>query len=297
MDIDDYQVTAAETVQFKLGEDQSKMISILGLSGEVGELSTEYKKKFRDGDNYKLFKDKLVEELGDIFWYLSAIATQEDILLSEVAESNLKKTSERWKDLYPKGQLGLYQHHLDDGYKEEEQFPREFVVEFKECVRENDKQFVVIEVNGEKVGDDLRDNAHDDDFYRYHDIFHFSYVVVLGWSPVLRKFLNCKRKCDAQVDEIEDGGRAKVIDEAVSALVFNYAEQHNYFEGAGGVDYSLLRIIKNLTKHLEVNICTTKQWEDAILLGFDIWRKLRKYKQGRIICDMNAKSMLFEEIN
>ncbi len=297
MEIDDYQARAAETLQFKPGEEQSKMISILGLSGEVGELATEYKKKIRDGDNYKLFKDKLTEELGDIFWYLSSIATQEDILLSEVAASNLRKTSERWNDLFPDGQLFLDHQHLDDRYKEEERFPRDFVVEFKECIRENGKEFVEIEVNGEKFGDDLRDNAYDDDYYRYHDIFHFSYVVVLGWSPVVRKFLNRKRKSDARVDEIEDGGRARVIDEAVSAIIFDYAEHHNYFEGAGGVDYSLLRNVKNLTKYLEVKICTTKQWEDTILLGFEIWRKLREYKQGRIICDMNAKTMLFEKIN
>ena len=273
MDIDDYQARAAETFQFEPGKEQSKMISILGLSGEVGELATEYKKQIRDGDNYKLFKDKLTEELGDIFWYLSAIASQEDILLSEVAESSLQKISERWDDLFPDGQFCLDHQHFDDRYEEEEQLPREFVVEFKECIRENGQEFVEVEVNGEKFGNDLRDNAYDEDYYRYHDIFHFSYVVVLGWSPVVRKFLSCKRKSDVKVDEIEDGGRAQVIDEAISAFIFNYAEHHNYFEGTGGVDYSLLRIVKNLTKHLEVNVCTTKQWEDAILLGFEIWRK------------------------
>lgn len=152
-----------------------------------------------------------------------------------------------------------------------------------------------IRVNGGEFGNPLRDNTYSDDYYRFHDVFHFSYVVVLGWSPIVRRFLGCKRKDDTEIDEVEDGGRASVIDEAISALVFDYAGHHNYLEGAGGVDYELLRTIKKLTSHLEVNSCTTKQWEQAIILGFDIWRKLRDKMKGRVICNMYERSMVFED--
>lgn len=85
MDIDDYQATAADTVQFNQ-ENENEVISIclLGLSGEVGELATEYKKKIRDGESYQSFREKIIEEMGDIMWYLSSIATHEDIEFSEV---------------------------------------------------------------------------------------------------------------------------------------------------------------------------------------------------------------------
>jgi hypothetical protein len=38
--------------------------------------------------------------------------------------------------------------------------------------------------------------------------------------------LGCKRKSNPRIDEVEDGGRAKAIEEGVAALVFQYAEEH-----------------------------------------------------------------------
>ncbi len=296
MDINDYQAKASDTAQFDKNKDNAISISLLGLSGEVGELLTEYKKRMRDGDSYKIFKEKIIEELGDILWYLSFIATNEGIELSEVMYKNLQKTSERWEELQLHDQLDFDGEFFDDGREEHEKFPREFVVEFNELVADDGKDYVKILVNGEEFGDLLRDNSYSDDYYRFHDVFHFSYVVVLGWSPIVRRFLGCKRKEDVKIDEVEDGGRAAVIDEAISVLVFDYAKNHNYFEGSGGVDYELLRTINKLTCHLEVGSCTTKQWERAIILGFKIWRRLRDKKKGRIICNMHDKSMMFEEI-
>ena len=293
MDINDYQAKAAETFQFDKSS-EAVTISLLGLSGEVGELSTEYKKKIRDGDSYKIFKEKIVEEMGDIMWYLSSIATHEGIEFSEILKKSIEKINDRWMNLNSHGQLSFDGEFLDDGCDEGETFPREFVAEFKEVDGEDGKSYASITVNGLPFGDELRDNAYDDDYYRFHDTFHLSYVVVLGWSPIARRFLDCKRVSDAETDEIEDGGRASVIDEAISALVFEHARNHNFFEGADVVDYQLLRTIKSLTKHLEVKNSTTKEWEQAILLGFSLWRELRDHKQGRIVCDLNEKTMVFE---
>lgn len=297
MDINEYQAKAAETLQFDRSSNEAVSISLLGLSGEVGELSTEYKKKIRDGDSYKIFREKIVEEMGDIMWYLSSIATHEGIEFSEILHNNVKKINERWNDLNAHGQLSFDGEFLDDGCGEEEKFPREFVAEFKEVDADDGKSYVTVSVNGSPFGNDLRDNAYDNDCYRFHDVFHFSYVVTLGWSPIARRFLKCKRVSNDLKDEVEDGGRASVIDEAISVLVFEHARNHNFFEGAGGVDYQLLRTIKSLTKHLEVKSCTPKEWENAILLGFEVWRKLKKNKSGRIVCDMHEKTMHFEKLD
>jgi NTP pyrophosphatase (non-canonical NTP hydrolase) len=296
MEIDEYQAAAADTIQFDIGNEQAKLITLLGLSGEVGELSTEYKKQVRDGDSYKIFKEKLTEEIGDVLWYLSSLATMEDILLSDVVKENLRKTQERWHDLHPRGLLLFEKDFLDDDCGEDEQFPRSFVAEFQERKTDIGTVYVDVTVNGKKFGNNVTDNAYDDDYYRYHDIFHLSYVVVLGWSPVCRKFFNCKRRSNPARDEVEDGGRGAVIDEAISILVFEYAQEHSYFDGAGGVDYSLLRAVKNLTKNLEVKACTPRDWEQAILLGFEMWRMLCEYRGGRVVCDMTERTMYFENL-
>ncbi|MEX0587459.1 MAG: nucleoside triphosphate pyrophosphohydrolase family protein [Patescibacteria group bacterium] len=123
MDINDYQARAADTVQFEKNSDQAITISLLGLSGEVGELSTEYKKKIRDGESYKIFREKIIEEIGDIMWYLSYIATHEDIEFSEILEDSLKKITSRWENLHGnQTYLDLEREFFDDGFPEENRF-------------------------------------------------------------------------------------------------------------------------------------------------------------------------------
>jgi len=296
MNIDEYQALAAETMQFDKTQEAALSIVMLGLNGEVGSLSTEYKKKIRDGDSYALFREKLVEELGDIIWYLTSLATIEDIPVSEILNFNLKKTQERWADLQGTAQLPLEGEYYDDQYDEQEQLPREFVTEFKESTDKKGKHCIEITVNGEPFGSTIRDNNYEDDYYRYHDLFHFAYVTCLGWSPTARGLMHKKRRSNEQVNEIEDGGRAIVIDEAISALVFEHARNHKFYEGVTTLDEQLLQTIRLLTRHLEVRKATPKEWEKAILTGFDVWRNLREEKSGRVICNLHEKTMYFEKL-
>ncbi|MEL0658671.1 MazG nucleotide pyrophosphohydrolase domain-containing protein [Psychromonas arctica] len=291
MELDEYQQRAVDTTHFKLKEDNGKFITLMGLAGEVGELATEYKKQLRDGEGYTVFKDKLTEELGDILWYLSAIAEHEDLKLNDIAESNLHKTEDRWKDNAILSSSDL----LDKDYPLNEQIPRTFSVTFEEVIHEDQQKYISVTWDEGAFGDHLRDNSYDTDFYRFHDVFHLSYAVILGWSPVVRGLMKKKRKSISKIDEVEDGGRAVVIDEAISSLVFENAKKHSYFINQQVVDYSLLRTIKELTKHLEVSIKTGKDWEMAILLGFSLWNKLKVHNGGVMHCDLINRTMTFEE--
>ena len=89
------------------------------------------------------------------------------------------------------------------------------------------------------------------------------------------------------VDEIEDGGRAIVVEEGIAAMVFSYAEQNNFLEGVEGVSYDLLRTIKGMTSHLEVSRLSAGQWERAIMLGYEVWRQVRKHCGGHIVGDLD----------
>lgn len=281
MDLDEYQYQSNATIQFPIDTDNGKFITLMGLAGEVGELATEYKKQLRDGNGYTVFKEKLKEEIGDILWYLSALAEHENLSLSDIAKYNLKKTEDRWRE---NSSNSLF-HFYDENFPKQEQLPREFTVKFCETINEGNRKFVEVTWDGNKFGNPLRDNAYDSDFYRFHDIFHLSYAVVLGWSPVVRRLMGRKRKSEPEIDEVEDGGRAGVIDEAISSLIFEYAKKHSFFEQSKGVDFSLLRTIKELTRYLEVNSRTGKDWEKAILLGFQNWRLLKVNNGGVIRLD------------
>jgi len=107
---------------------------------------------------------------------------------------------------------------------------------------------VRISMDGQQLGNELTDNAYEDDGYRFHDVFHFAYAAVLGWSPVARAIIRHKRKSDPKVDEVEDGGRAAVIEEAVVALAFDYAKTHSFLKDVRTLDYTLLTIL-NLCTH------------------------------------------------
>jgi|TARA_Y100000310_G_scaffold303811_1_gene342451 NTP pyrophosphatase (non-canonical NTP hydrolase) len=69
----------------------------LGLAGESGEVCEKIKKIYRDmdGEVTESSKNDLVRELGDILWYVAALADEIDICLSEVAEENILKLSDR----------------------------------------------------------------------------------------------------------------------------------------------------------------------------------------------------------
>lgn len=289
----EYQDAAVQTDQAPskgIDDFKSLLIPLLGLAGESGSLLTEYKKRLRDGDAYKIFHERIAEEIGDILWYLANIATKEGLNLEEIAKANLLKTKDRWheqaSDLFgPK--------LLDDGFPERERFPRNFEINVVSEKSEAGKTVVQLYYKGEKLGDLLTDNAYEDDGYRLHDVFHLSFVAILGWSPVMRKLFKCKRKSVSDIDENEDGGRANVIDEAIAALIFNEARKNSFFDGVDSVEYSLLRSIKDLTSHLEVSRCSAKQWEVAILTGFEVWRMLKKHHSGVIKGNLLERSLLF----
>lgn len=268
------------------------MVPLLGLAGEAGELLSEYKKYLRDGPSYKLFNERVGEELGDLLWYMSNIASKLGLDLDKIARNNLTKCRNRWEEPAPE-QLSLLRgrRSFDEGYPPEQQLPRKMEVVIRP-VDDGCRPRIQIFINGEQIGDDLKDNAYTDDGYRFHDIFHFVYAAVLGWSPVLRsdRLLDKKRKRKANdlVDEVEDGARAAALEEGISAMIFGYAAENDFLEGAKGVRSDLLRTIKMMTAHLEVSQRSVGDWEKAILMGFEVWRQVRERNGGTVLVDLDA---------
>ena len=289
MDFNEYQIFANQTDQQPetgaLGSDnRSILVPLLGLASEAGELLGEHKKWIRDGESYKLFPERVKEELGDILWYLANVATKHGLDLGDIAKYNLSKIDRRWGT----ASIRSRQHSLlDEGFPESERLPRRMEI----SIRPSDSGGTMTFIDGKKFGDPLTDNRYEDDGYRFHDIFHLSYACVLGWSPTVRALLRRKRKSNPKVDEVEDGGRALVIEEGIAAMVFSYAERRNYLEGAEAVDYNLLRTIKDMTSHLEVSCRTEGDWERAILTGFKAWRKVRAQGTGTLLADFESMAM------
>ncbi|SFR87357.1 hypothetical protein SAMN05428960_2522 [Mitsuaria sp. PDC51] len=274
----EYQATVERT-----DERKKVIVSLLGLAGELGDLNSTFKKLVLQRDSRTLRED-LREDIGDILWYLTSLAVQYKIPLQEAARESALK-AER---LYSQGEVNRF----DDGFDDEERLPRRFSVTFSE--KRNGKQLLVrIMVSGVIVGDTLTDNAHKGDGYRYHDVFHLAYAAVLGWSPVLRGLLRRKRKSNPRIDEIEDGGRAAVVEEAISVLVFNEAPQRAWYSEESSVDIGLLKTIIRLTAGLEVHRCTAKQWKAAILQGYAAFGQLKDNCGGRVDVDLDRQILTY----
>jgi NTP pyrophosphatase (non-canonical NTP hydrolase) len=95
LSFDAYQAGAATTVVYP--ESAKVTYPVLGLASEAGEVAGKLKKVIRDKGGILTEDDKaaLAAELGDILWYLAAIAIDLDIKLSDMAQGNLDKLASR----------------------------------------------------------------------------------------------------------------------------------------------------------------------------------------------------------
>lgn len=100
MTINDYSQQALRTLlgEHTYGEVDAKLMAqVLGLGGESGEVLEKFKKILRDKQGRISGSDRtaIVKELGDVLWYVNAIAHLVGSDLEEVARLNNEKLASR----------------------------------------------------------------------------------------------------------------------------------------------------------------------------------------------------------
>ncbi len=377
-----YQLRAVRTDRTAGGD---LVLPLLGLFGETGSLLSEAKKKHRDPVSYLGYEDAVLEELGDVLWYLAVLASRANISLAYVADSvsrgfgswdqcrdedlpmaalgsaaqgaraaptsaydrtllklagavgllltrfeagnhtenrdalsgdlvavlrllvqaadeagvtleqaaerNLRKIFDRWPEERSPSPF------FDQDCPEEEQIPRALAIEiFERSVA--GKLYVFQRCNGVNIGDRLTDNSARADDYRFHDVFHYAYAAVLGWSPVLRALLRLKRKSRPDVDEAQDGARATLIEEGVATWIFGRAMELDFFSGLGPgeLPLDLLKTVRRFVSGYEPEACPLWLWEDAILQGYSAFRYLKEHRQGRLRLDLATRRLTIEPL-
>jgi NTP pyrophosphatase (non-canonical NTP hydrolase) len=304
-----YQREAWRYDQHPGNPEKGLVIALLGLGGEVGTLQTTQKKVVRDNDGHLDSRTSAVEDLGDILWYVADAATWLGVDLGDVADDNLKKIARRWSahDLpFPEvsgtppfgavpvpvasSTSALGPAYLFDGaFDASERLPRQLTIHLAEIAGKDHRVLPVWD--DVACGNQLGDNAYDEDGYRWHDCFHLAHLAVLGWSPVFRALLKRKRKSVPRVDDVEDGGRAVAVEEGITAMAFEAATRAGHFERVRVVDSDVLRTCIRMAAGQEVNVCTPLEWERAILLGYDTWRVVRDAGHGAVTCDLDARTI------
>jgi NTP pyrophosphatase (non-canonical NTP hydrolase) len=105
MNFQEYQAGVVRTWSFstkepvKLTDWQTQVLFCeTGLSGETGELSEMIKKGIFHGLPDMLDKEKVKKELGDVLWYVTAMADTFGLTIKEIAEANNRKLLARYPD-------------------------------------------------------------------------------------------------------------------------------------------------------------------------------------------------------
>ena len=89
----EYQQLAMRTATLKCFDPAN---AALGLTGEAGEVADEVKKFLYQGREWD--PEKIIEELGDVLWYVALMADLMDVPLDFVMEYNIDKLRKRYPD-------------------------------------------------------------------------------------------------------------------------------------------------------------------------------------------------------
>lgn len=230
--------------------------------------------------------------IGEIAWHLAAIASINKIKLDDVIERNVIKA--RFRSCAEESNV-----YHDQKYPAKEHLPRKFEITFVSTSPEHARMYY----QGRPLGDDLTDNSHYEDGYRFHDVMHLANAACLRWSPVLRGLLKKKRKSCPKTDEVEDGARAIIVEELVIKAI--HAEGNRLrpnkedtntplFPEIGHIAFRLIKTLVEYVKGLEVENSQEWQWREAIFQGAGMYHKLRQEGQGTITVNLENRSLSFD---
>ncbi len=285
-----YEEKARVTDQFVGQPDRSIEVALKNILLEsmgLQEISAAIKHCSNDEQKVNLRKEFAVKS-GDVLWYLTNLCRHNGISLEDAAIQNLALIENRYAKKVGAGNTSYHK-----GNTHIEELPEKLEVAF---VPMGSRLVVATALaNGEAIqlGDRINDNSHSKDFYRFHDVLHFSYMVHLGWSPVMRSLFKRKRKNDSKIDEVEDGARAANLEEALTAFIFEHAKTRDMFRSQDRIDFDVLQTIDKLTGGLEVKQCNYEDWQRAILEGYKIFNMLVEGDGGVVKLDCSQKSLEF----
>lgn len=95
MDFREYQKLAQRTSNTKWYMDKLEC-GLMGLNGEAGECIDILKKSKFQG--HVLDKAKIIDELGDVLWYIAEAAEGLEVTLEDIAKHNVEKLKARYPD-------------------------------------------------------------------------------------------------------------------------------------------------------------------------------------------------------
>lgn len=303
--IDVYQETAMETA--RTSETELREVCVVILQQLSAQVSRELLPEVEHALNHEIRPKDAMDAASEMVWHLSALASLYGIKLSESMDVAIAKAKFR-------NVSGESITRHDAKFPEIEQFPQTMTVRFRDVKELRSEVDWKVDGVWEPLGDHLENNYAEDDAYRYHDVMHLAFIVYLGWSPVFRKFMNRKRNTefDDFDESVEDGGRAKVLEESLILQIHTLAERlrkyilegdtekasvENYdasvFDLPGSIGFDFLKKLHDETWLYEVYKNSQQDWEAAIREGYRVFTMLRKGTGGIVTATVFPPSLTY----
>ena len=121
MDIELYRTLIKKTLSSLETEFDDQLHMVLGIVTEAGELADIYKKTFAYGKPFD--EIAVVEELGDLMWYVMNLVNLLDLDFNKILETNIEKLKSRYPEGYFDSQRAIFRdvNHerevLENGYR------------------------------------------------------------------------------------------------------------------------------------------------------------------------------------
>jgi NTP pyrophosphatase (non-canonical NTP hydrolase) len=96
MNLTEYQTKAATTAVYD--PEVARYYTVLGLASEAGEVAGALKKYTRGDFDLEILRRRVAAELGDVLWYVAAVASAFNLDLDELAKENLARLTIRFKE-------------------------------------------------------------------------------------------------------------------------------------------------------------------------------------------------------
>jgi hypothetical protein len=315
MELNEYQDEAQKTNLIKdKPPEVRRLAAMLGLASETGSLLDIQKKIVTAAVDLDVGRDMFRQELGDLLWYVAAVARADDMSLEELAQMNLDRTKRGYGDERKLTDLSI----LDERSPTTERFPRRFVIEFQQYTDQDRlrARMILLEAHpdpfpkgaitrdgksnigftvGDVLGDSLTDNARRVNGYRFHDAIHLGFLAHLGWSPTLRSVLGLKRRSDDDTDEGEDSARLIFAEEGLAAVLFRLSRRRMNFRHELNIDGEIIEVVQACVEGSEAEGLPGWAWRLAIKSGFDVMKQLTDHNGGFVTADLNQRTLSYSE--
>jgi NTP pyrophosphatase (non-canonical NTP hydrolase) len=106
MTLNEYQREVRRTAATTKDRATQECVLALGVAGEAGEVAELVKKHV--GHGHAMDKAKLLKELGDVLWYVAALADHMNLSLDAVATANIAKLQARYPDGFDRERSKLH---------------------------------------------------------------------------------------------------------------------------------------------------------------------------------------------